>query len=304
MDLTKTKTQTPPVTATLRGYSILLASTLLLSTTGVLMKGLLTDYGMESLALAFWRAFLVCAAAGVALTLSRRSLLRIRPRDLPLFALFGFVGVGLHQLMWLGSLQGNGVAVATVLIYIQPALVAVFSWQFLHERIDRTRLLALLLSLAGMVLVSRAYEISNLQLNFLGILAGLGSGCTYATYALMGRVATRRYNPWTAVLYAFFFGALFLLPFQLFVHNPLSLGASVGGWSLLLFLAIGPTLGGFGLYTVGLTHLPLSVATIIATLEPVFSIIWAYLLFGETLNLLQIVGAALILWSVLMLRPR
>jgi drug/metabolite transporter (DMT)-like permease len=73
---------------------------------------------------------------------------------------------------------------------------------------------------------------------------------------------------------------------------------------LLLFLALGPTLGGFALYTIGLSHMPASVASLLGTLEPVFSIILAYFLFGEVLNLIQILGAGLILWSVIMLRPR
>jgi drug/metabolite transporter (DMT)-like permease len=44
--------------------------------------------------------------------------------------------------------------------------------------------------------------------------------------------------------------------------------------------------------------------TLIATLEPVFSIVMAFFLFNETLDIPQLVGAALILFAVIMLRPR
>ena len=70
------------------------------------------------------------------------------------------------------------------------------------------------------------------------------------------------------------------------------------------YLTLGPTLGGFGLYTFGLSHLPASVATLLGTLEPVFSIVFAYIFFAERLDGVQVAGAALILWSVVMLRPR
>jgi drug/metabolite transporter (DMT)-like permease len=141
-------------------------------------------------------------------------------------------------------------------------------------------------------------------MNGLGILVGLGTGFTWAAYALFGRYTSVRYPAWTSMFYAFAFGALFLLPLQLFVTNTFALGTDWGGWAVLLFLSLGPTLGGFGLYTVGLSQVPASIVTLIGTLEPVFTIIVAYFLFGEVLTLPQIVGAALILVSVILLRPR
>jgi DME family drug/metabolite transporter len=178
------------------------------------------------------------------------------------------------------------------------------SYRFLNESLDRTKIIALVLTLSGMVMVSRAYEIANVNLNWPGILTGIGTGFTWATFALLGRYTTRRYSAWTSLFYAFLFGALFLMPLQFFVRDLLALHGSLNGWGLMFFLALGPTLGGFALYTIGLSHLPASVATLLGTLEPVFTIILAYFLFGEVLNVIQIVGAALILWSVIMLRPR
>lgn len=265
---------------------------------------MLTDYRVEPLAIAFWRVFLVASASGLALLLFRRSLLTVQWRHLPLFALFGLVGVGLHQLVWITSVQINGAGVAQVLVYIQPSIVALISVRFLGGSLDRTKIIALILTLTGMVLVSRAYEVGNVNLNWLGALTGFGTGFTWATYALMGRYTTRHFSAWTSLFYAFFFGALFLIPVQFFVRDLFSLGDSTQGWGLMVFLALGPTLGGFALYTIGLSHLPASVATLIGTLEPVLSVILAYLIFSEVMNGPQILGAGLILWSVIMLRPR
>jgi drug/metabolite transporter, DME family len=288
----------------LRGYLIVLASTFVLSTTGILIKILLDDFQLSSMALAFLRVFIVCVALGLALALIKLSLLRVEARHLPLFALYGLLGVGLHQIMWIASVQNNGVGVATVLVYVQPAIVAVISWRFLGESFDRIKLLALLLTLSGMVMVSRAYEIGSVNLNALGLLAGIGTGFTWASYALFGRYMARRYSAWTALFYAFLFGTLSLLPLQFTLHNIFGVQLAPNGWGVLLALALGPTLGGFALYTIGLSHMAASVATLIGTLEPVFSIILAYVLFGEVLNVVQAIGAGLILWGVIMLRPR
>lgn len=302
MSITRSQTQTQ--TLSLRGYVIVLLSTALMSTTGILIKVLLVDYKIESLALAFLRVLIVSGAVGVALLVAKRELFKIQSRHLPWFALFGIVGVGLHQLLWVSSVQLNGAGVATVLVYAQPAIVALISVRFLGERLDRAKIAALILALTGIILVAKAYDVSNLQLNGWGILVGIGTGGTWAAYALLGRYTARRYAAWTCLFYAFLFGALFLLPLQLFVQNTLSLGTRWDGWGLLFLLSLGPTLGGFALYTIGLSQVPASVVTLIGTLEPVFTIATAYVLFHEVLELPQLIGAALILSGVILLRPR
>lgn len=294
----------------LRGYIIVLSGTVIWALTGIVIKILLTQYAVNPLVIAFWRVFFVTSFLFlVLLAVSPRSL-RIEARDIPLFLVYGLIGVAIHQIVWIGSVQYNGAAVATVLIYISPAFVAIFAWRFLRERIDRDKVIALLLTIAGCVLVARAFDVSQIQLNLIGLGAGVGSGLTFATYSLIGRVATRRYSPWTSILYAFLFGTLFLLPISLvateFVyHTPfVPTGLPFDGWLVLIFLALGPTLGGFGAYTIGLSHLPASVASILAAFEPVTTAIVAYFAFGEMLDPMQLIGAGLILWSVIMLRPK
>lgn len=80
------------------------------------------------------------------------------------------------------------------------------------------------------------------------------------------------------------------------------LGDSISGWGFLFLLGIGPTLGGFGLYTLSLRSLTSTVANLIATLEPAFTAIWAYILFNEQLNVIQWTGSILILTGVILLR--
>jgi drug/metabolite transporter (DMT)-like permease len=74
------------------------------------------------------------------------------------------------------------------------------------------------------------------------------------------------------------------------------------GWLVLFLLAAIPTVGGFGLLNVSLTILPSSVASLVVSLEPVFTAITAYFLLGERLTTVQILGAAMILGGVVVLR--
>ena len=72
------------------------------------------------------------------------------------------------------------------------------------------------------------------------------------------------------------------------------LGDAYAGWLVLILLAVGPTIGGYGLYTVSLNYLPASVANIIATLEPVMTAAQAFILLGERFTAPQWIGSALI----------
>jgi drug/metabolite transporter (DMT)-like permease len=82
------------------------------------------------------------------------------------------------------------------------------------------------------------------------------------------------------------------------------LGAQWRGWLLLLLLAAGPTLIGFGLYNVSLGLLPSSTANLILTLEPVLTAITAFFLLGERLTPLELLGSSLILTALVLLRLR
>jgi drug/metabolite transporter (DMT)-like permease len=66
-------------------------------------------------------------------------------------------------------------------------------------------------------------------------------------------------------------------------------------WILLLGLAIGPTLGSLAFYSAGLRGVPASNASIVAMLEPVVASGLSFVVLGERLGILQVVGAAMVI---------
>ena len=81
----------------------------------------------------------------------------------------------------------------------------------------------------------------------------------------------------------------------------LQLGSQWYGWLLLILLAAGPTLFGFGLYNISLGLLHSSTANLILTFEPVMTGIVAYFLLGERLTPLELFGSSLILIALCLL---
>ena len=289
-----------------KGYIICVFATLAWSTTGVLIR-YLTNQGLSPLVLAYWRDLFVAVGLAIGLALLNPVLLRPARGQGRFLLLYGLV-VAVFNTTWTFSVRYNGAAVATVLAYSSPALTTLLSWRIYGERLGALKLGAIALSLAGCILVSGAHDPAAWGLNPLGILLGLLSGLMFAVYSLMGTETARRgLNSWNTLLYAFGFAAVFLLVVNLFASpasDLLWLDASWTGWAVLFLLGVGPTIGGFGLYTYSLAFLPAGVANLIASMEPALTAAIAYVFLGEQMTAVQWLGCAMILISILSLRWR
>ena len=305
-----TKTHTAALT---RGYTIALVAAAILSTTAIFIHYLTETYHVPALVLAFWRDAFVVVTLLPVLARFQPKLLKVERRHVPYLALYGLV-LALFNSLWTLSVALNGAAVSTVLVYSSAAFTALLGWWLLKEPLGWVKLVGVVFSLAGCVFVSGAYDPSVWGANLLGILCGILAGLAYAGYSLMGRSASQRgLSPWTTLLATFGFAALFLLAFNLAPGGILPgsatrpadllwLGDAWAGWGVLFILAALPTVLGYGLYNVSLTHLPSSVANLVATTEPAFTAVTAYVLLNERFSLIQIGGGCLILGGVLFLR--
>ncbi len=303
----------PSDTNLARGYPVALLAAGVLSTTAIFIRYLTQNYGLPALVLACWREWIVALTLLLVMGLLRPALLSVERRHLRYLFAYGFL-LSIFNALWTLSVALNGAAISTVLVYCSAGFTALLGWWLLKERLDWAKLLAVALSLGGSVLVSGAYDLTMWRANMVGISAGVLSGLCYAIYSVMGRSASQRgLNPWTTLLYTFGVAAAFLLLFNLLLGSVLPGGATqladffwlrdaVAGWLILFALAAGPTLLGYGLYNVSLTYLPSSVANLIVTLEPVFTAVIAYVLLSERLNEAQLVGGAMVLTGVVLLR--
>lgn len=285
-----------------RSVLIALAGTTAWATTGIFFSVLLNRYQLAPLALAFWRDLFIAVVALAGLRVVRPAALHISRKDMPFFLGYGFVGLSTFNAMWIYSVKFNGAAVATVLAYSSPAFTVLLARAVLGEALTARKLVAAFVCLLGCAFVARAESPATWQVNPLGILVGLGTGVAFACYSLAGRWSAGRFaSSWTVTAYGFLFAAgglaLVQRPATLF-----SLGTEWSGWALLLFLAVGPSLVGYALYTHSLRDLPASTAGLIAALEPALAALMAVVFLGEQLVLSQWLGVALILGAVVLVQ--
>jgi DME family drug/metabolite transporter len=267
-------------------------------TSGVFVKLVAAEVEVSALALAFWRDIVTFLILLTGLGLLRRNWLRVRRPDLPwLIALGGSLGI--FHVFWNLGVFLNGAAVATVQQAAMPAIVAVAARLIWREALTWSKMAAILLTFVGTVLVSGLEVLGQAQISLSGLLIGLSIPVTYAAWNLFGKKVRQTYNPFTTLTYAFAFGALVLLPLQLFTPQPWPVPPAGLLWFAALIAV--STLFPFIIYTFALGHLPASVATILAMSEIAFVAAYAYVILGERLSPSQILGAVLVVGGVLLL---
>jgi DME family drug/metabolite transporter len=293
-----------------KGYFTAISGIIIWSTTPVFIGYLMIHYKMPALLLAFWRDLLVCVALVPALFLIRRSLLHIHVSQIKFYTFYGLI-LALFNSIYILSVKANGAAAATVLAYSSAGFTAILAWWFFREKLGLPKIVAIILSLIGCVMVSNAYTQEMWKLNPLGVSTGLLSGLLFAGYNLLCKEAARRKtNPWTAILYSFAFGSIFLMIFNLFSILPDAAGSfktllptlPVNGWLVLIVLAFVPTVLGFGLYNTSMNYLPASIVSLLATSEPAMTAVEAYIFLDERMTIIQIVGGLIIMSAVLLVQ--
>jgi drug/metabolite transporter (DMT)-like permease len=172
---------------------------------------------------------------------------------------------------------------------------------FWNEKPTFQKIAALFLAFVGCFLVVGGYNLALLQMNLLGILGGLTSAITFAGYSLLGERAMHRYKPWTVLFYALAFAAVtwhvFYPPFTY-----LGAGYSSAQWGWIFYISIVGTILPFGLFFAGINHIRSTRASITATLEPIFAGFLAFILLGETLLFLQVVGGCMVILAIVLLQ--
>jgi drug/metabolite transporter (DMT)-like permease len=269
--------------------------------------------GVSSLALVTWRAgvgaivVLVFVAARAAAGSRLWSPWRELPlRDRLLISLAALTNAVLNLGMFVAFLR-IGIALALLIFYVYPALVALASVIWFGERLDRLRWAALGISMSGVVLViAGAGDVGSLDALGIG-LAFIGA-LAQTFYALGAHHGFRAVPGTQAAAVTMGGAALVYLVVALLIGRLPEMGLPLASVAALWPVLVAGVLGA-GLATVcfiaGIRLLGAPRATILSTLEPVVGVALAAVLFGTLPTPLQFVGGALIIAAgiVLQLRP-
>jgi drug/metabolite transporter (DMT)-like permease len=278
------------------GYIYILAAATLWGFLGPFGKMAFQE-GVSPLEVAFWRAMLAWILFAVQALYKRRA--RVNPRDLPGLALFGFLCVTLFFGSYQIAVEKGGAAMASVLLYTAPAWVFLLSRIFLKEVVNLKKITALVLTLTGVILVSRNQQVQAMgivgEAGISAVLFGLLAGFCYSLYYIFGKHFSDKYSASVLFLYILPFGAVCLLPWFSFAQK------NTTAWLALGAIAVFSTFAAYHFYYAGLRRIEAGRASIIATAEPVVAALVAWCWWGESFTVYGYFGSVLILAAVLLM---
>lgn len=214
------------------------------------------------------------------------------PRGRPLAVAIGMGAVGYvgQAMCYFAALNYASAGLVALLLYAYPTLVCLLAAAFQHEHLTRRRLALLALSFAGIALTLGGGHGTPM-----GIALGLGAAAFYSVYIVVGARELKSVDVLASATVVCLSAAATLAVASAFV-TPRWPGIW-WGWAAIGAIAIVSTVVAMLAFFAGLKRVGPAVASIASTLEPVVTVVLAWLALGETLAPIQLAGGALVLAS-------
>lgn len=288
------------------GVLLALSSSLLFGLNASTTKVLITS-GLSAENLVLFRCMAVVFFSGLALLIFNRVNFKITLREIPFFAVFGVVGVGLMQWAYSNAVANLQVGIALLIEYTAIVIVPLASFLLFKDKIQSRVWLAVALVLGGLAVVAKPW---NAELNLVGVIYGVLAAIFLSSYFIMGEKVQRHRDAYSTMFYSFLTASIFWGVIALLVPGEsidfgqvVNLSGSLSDinlptWALLSWVAV---FGSFApmLFTfLAMRHLSASGVGIASTAETVFAFIFGFLWLSEMIDGSQIIGGLVVIIGI------
>lgn len=224
--------------------------------------------------------------------------LRVEKSDISKILLIGIFGMSATSLFLNISYIYLPVGLATTLHFIYPTFVTVIGIVLFKEKIIIGKIICLLLSFLGMMLI---INLSN-SANILGVCIAVLSGFTYAVYivSIDRTKLMTKYNPFAITFYLCVIGTIFFFSCSV-VFGSFKIPHSISEVVTLSSIALFCQVLAIVFLQLGIKFIGPSNAAIFSVLEPLISNLMGFIFLNETLTYQKGIGCFMILLSVMIM---
>lgn len=197
-----------------------------------------------------------------------------------------FWAATLVTLAW--SLTQTSVAISSVLHNLAPIFTSLGAWLLFRQGFNRQFIVGMVIAIGGAI----AIEIQELLLahgKVQGGIAAIISAVLLAVYLLIVEKLRTKFSFTTIQLWICAIAALAIFPILLYTHDQI-FPSSVNSWLFVIALTLVCQVFGHGILTYSLAKFSSVVVSLVHLLEPVFSGIFALVIFSEGLSLSNCLG--------------
>ena len=246
------------------------------------------------------RGLLASAFYVVFLLLSRRQLPAIERADWPRLVLVGFLGIAVMGLGMVYAQRFISAGVSSLIVTLNPIFTALLAYLLLGQALTRRQAGGVALAMAGLLVVmlfgapGARFSVANV----LGVLLMACAPLTWAFYTVLSKPLLGRYPSAFVAAYGTMLGTVFLLPLATPGFWRAVVALSPRGWLSAGFSGVLAMAVSYLIWYRGLRVLQPTQVAVYTYLVPVFGVLFAALLLGESLTPFTLLGGATILAGV------
>jgi len=245
----------------------------------------------------FWR-FAGAALVFFSYLVLQRKLISYNRQTVIRLLLMGSLGYGSMSACFLLAVERIPASLASMLLYLYPAFVTILTAVLKQDTLTWRKAGALLVASTGLVLVLGA---SLAQVDLAGLALGVGAAAVYTVYIVSGSKLMSRLEPINSTMYIMIGAGLAYAVLGLATQSiVVSMPATV--WLVIAGIVLIPTVAAVLFFWLGVRYIGPAKTSIISSIEPLVTVILAWLAFGERLSPPQLGGGLLIIFSIIILQ--
>ncbi len=209
--------------------------------------------------------------------------------------LIGGIGLAGTTLCFYTAIHLAPVNLVIVIAYMYPTIVTLLSTVFLRQPITGYKILALLMTVVG-ILLTIGMDSSGY---FLGIILAVSTAIFYSLYLIFGSLSIQKAGSFSAAT-VIILACTVIYGIVLGFQGP-QWPMNISGWVTIVASALISTVLGLITFFEGLKRIDTANAAIISTFEVVVAVVLAIIILGEMLTLPKIFGGCLVISAVIIL---
>ncbi len=277
-------------------YVMLISSMLIFGTIGIFRRSIPLSSG--SLAFArgligalFLTAFTMCRG-------KRSGQGSITKRNKILLVVSGML-IGINWMLLFEAYNYTTVATATLCYYMQPTIVILLSPLIFREKLTAKKLICAVVAMVGMIFVSGIADgVGIRSVDGKGILFGMGAAFVYAAVVILNKKVQVE-GAYTKTIIQLFSAALIMVPYILLTEDFGSI--HLDGNAILMILIVGIIHTGiaYAMYFGSMNKLNVQSIAVFSYADPVSALLFSFIILHESMTVLGMIGAILIIGSAL-----
>lgn len=228
-------------------------------------------------------------------------LFKLEKKHIPFFLFTGIVGMIGYHILFFTSLKYTTAINSSMINAMNPIMTTIFAGILLHTKFPKIQIGGIILSFIGVILTITGADISilmNMEFNKGDLIMGCAMLC-WAIYGVFSKMKGKGIPAFWLTYYSFVSCMIFILPLVLLEKPWTFIGQiPLSAWIAVLYMSVFASVIGYMMQQVAIKEIGPSRTSIFINLVPIFSMILAVLILGETLEPVKLLTAAMIIAGV------